>query len=453
MPREALLEAANAALERLGAAPSDVRRWFVPGRLEVLGKHTDYAGGRSLLCAVERGICFAVAPRADGRLRVVDAARRREAAFTIAPDLAPAPGHWSNYPITVARRLARDFGGALAGAEIAFASDLPSAAGMSSSSALVVGFFTALADVNDLERRPEYVANIKATEDLAGYLGTVENGRSFGSLEGDRGVGTAGGSEDHTAILCCRAEQLSQYAFCPIRHERSVRLPPAWVFAVAVSGVAADKSAAARDAYNRASRAADVMLQAWRAATGRTDPCLAEAVAASPDAPERMRKAVRDAAAAPYPPRALLDRLEQFLAESTEIIPEAGDCLARGDVEGIGLLVDRSQRMAERLLGNQVPETVALARSARGLGPRHHQGPPPGPGGPHVLRLVPSARLCNLNRWKRATSPGVDTPCSQLHVLKSLGWSCGRTLTDGRLTPSQYLGLPEGDPAGGHHAC
>ena len=32
--------------------------WFVPGRIEVLGKHTDYAGGRSLLAAVDRGITF-----------------------------------------------------------------------------------------------------------------------------------------------------------------------------------------------------------------------------------------------------------------------------------------------------------------------------------------------------------------------------------------------------------
>jgi hypothetical protein len=35
---------------------SDLRAYFVPGRVEVLGKHTDYAGGRSLLAAVERGI-------------------------------------------------------------------------------------------------------------------------------------------------------------------------------------------------------------------------------------------------------------------------------------------------------------------------------------------------------------------------------------------------------------
>jgi len=402
MPHEALLVAANAALDALGAPSSDVRRYFVPGRLEVLGKHTDYAGGRSLLCAVERGICFAFAPRADARLRIVDAGRGREAEFTIAPDLAGASGHWSNYPMTVARRLARNFSGNLTGADIAFASNLPSAAGMSSSSALVVGFFVALADVNVLERRREYTENIAQLEDLAGYLGTVENGRSFGSLEGDSGVGTAGGSEDHAAILCCRADQLSQYAFCPIRHERSVRLPGGWVFAIGVSGVVSDKSAKTRDAYNRAARTVDVMLQAWRAATGRTDQYLADAVASSRDAPDRMREILRDAAAAPFPPRMLLDRLEQFLAESTEIIPEVGDCLARGDVEGIGLPVDRSQRMAERLLGNQVPETIALVRSARALGAAAASAFGAGFGGA-VWALVERQRADDfLGRWADA---------------------------------------------------
>jgi len=38
---------------------------FVPGRIEVLGKHTDYAGGRSLVCATERGFRFI--PAATGR--------------------------------------------------------------------------------------------------------------------------------------------------------------------------------------------------------------------------------------------------------------------------------------------------------------------------------------------------------------------------------------------------
>ncbi len=367
MPKEALLEAANRALQQLGGASAEVRRYVVPGRIEVLGKHTDYAGGRSLLCAAERGIVFAAAPRTDHRLRIVDALSGGEADFTIAADLKGAPGHWANYPMTVARRLARNFG-ALRGADIAFASDLPPAAGMSSSSALVVGFASLLSDINELERRPEYTATIRGHEELAAYLATVENGRSFGSLEGDRGVGTAGGSEDHTAILCCRRDQLSQYAFSPVRHERSVRLPPRWTFAIGVSGVAADKNAAAQDAYNRAARTVDVLMQAWRAATGRTDGRLADAVASASDAPDRMREILREASSAPFAPQALLDRFEQFLAESTEIIPAVGDCLAQGDVEGIGLMVDRSQRMAERLLQNQVPETVALARSARSLG-------------------------------------------------------------------------------------
>jgi galactokinase len=368
MSHDALLESAVTALGALGVAPADARKIFVPGRLEVLGKHTDYAGGRSLLCAAERGICFAYAPRSDDRVRIADARTRSDLDFAIGPSLRSASGHWANYPMTVARRLARNFPGPLAGADVAFASDLAPAAGMSSSSALVVGFFTVLADANQLERRHEYADAIHSREDLAGYLGAVEAGRGFGSLKGDTGVGTAGGSEDHTAILCCRPNQLSQYAFCPIRHERSIPFPQGWIFAVAVSGVMADKNAAARESYNRTAYALDGIMQSWRAATGRADLWLADAVASAPDAPERMRTILKEQPAPTFSPQALLERFEQFLVESTEIVPEAGEYLARGDVEGIGLLVDRSQRAAERWLGNQVRETIGLARSARKLG-------------------------------------------------------------------------------------
>jgi len=56
-----------------GRACKSAPRWFVPGRIEVLGKHTDYAGGRSLLCAVERGFCVVARPRADNIVRIADA--------------------------------------------------------------------------------------------------------------------------------------------------------------------------------------------------------------------------------------------------------------------------------------------------------------------------------------------------------------------------------------------
>ena len=126
------------------------------------------------------------------------------ARFEIDADLQPTIGHWSNYPMTVARRIARNFPGGLRGAEMAVASDLPIASGMSSSSALMVTCFLMLADINDLADRPEYNADIHSPEELAGYLGAVENGQTFGGLVGDAGVGTFGGSEDHTAMLCCR---------------------------------------------------------------------------------------------------------------------------------------------------------------------------------------------------------------------------------------------------------
>ena len=37
-------------------------RWFVPGRIEVLGKHTDYAGGSTLVAAVDRGVTISIEP-------------------------------------------------------------------------------------------------------------------------------------------------------------------------------------------------------------------------------------------------------------------------------------------------------------------------------------------------------------------------------------------------------
>ena len=49
--------------------------FFVPGRIEVLGKHTDYAGGRSLLSAVERGFVAVARHRTDTVVRVIDAVR------------------------------------------------------------------------------------------------------------------------------------------------------------------------------------------------------------------------------------------------------------------------------------------------------------------------------------------------------------------------------------------
>jgi galactokinase len=307
--------------------------------------------------------------------------------------------------MTVARRIARDFPTLprVRGADIIFASDLPRASGMSSSSALIVATFLALADANELRSLPEFARHVGDNEHLAGYLGAVENGWSFGGLAGDTGVGTLGGSEDHTAILCARADELVQYSFLPVRFERAVVLPDGYCFAIAVSGVRAEKTGAARERYNRASRGMSVIVDIWRHATGRADSTAAGAIASSPYALDQLREivAAADPSAAGFTAPELLARLDHFVGESEEIVPAAADALALGDLTAFGAIVDRSHERAERLLENQIPETMELFRSARELGAAAASAFGAGFGG-SVWALVHSSDANEfLRRWEQ----------------------------------------------------
>ena len=394
--------------------PARSRRtaFFVPGRIEVLGKHTDYAGGRSLLCAASHGFCLVGQLRADSRVRVISAATGSEAEWVIGPDLQPVLGDWSNYPATVVRRLARNFPEMTAGADLAFDSDLPPASGMSSSSAFMIAVFLALADLNGLGQSPAYREAISSREALAAYLATIENGRSFGALAGDRGVGTFGGSEDHTAILCCKAGTLSQYRFGPVTFERDLAVAPGLAFLVAFSGVLAEKTAAAMATYNRASLAAARILAIWQQASGCSAPTLESAAAASAGAPDDIRRAIVEAGDDEFGTGCLLERFDQFLLESRAIVPEAGDALIRGDLARFGALVDRSQEAAERWLGNQIPETVTLAREARRLGAAAASAFGGGFGG-SVWALVPRDRAGSFAReWHAAYRERFPGPAS-----------------------------------------
>src|ERR1700722_6583154 len=96
--RAALFRQCDSALrDELPCAASPIRGptlgLFVPGRIEVLGKHTDYAGGRSLLCAIERGTCVAARKRSDSAINIFDAADGRSLNFDFSADIdIPAQG-------------------------------------------------------------------------------------------------------------------------------------------------------------------------------------------------------------------------------------------------------------------------------------------------------------------------------------------------------------------------
>jgi galactokinase len=334
--------------------------WFVPGRIEILGKHTDYGGGRSLVCAVERGLSVVSAARNDGRLTVTDT--RRQSSVVLDPEAPASSVSWTTYPATVFARVRRNFPDRIRGADVLFESDLPSASGMSSSSAVMIAVLLALAHSSTLDATPEWTANIESDEDLAAYAATIENGSGFRGLVGEAGVGTRGGSEDHTAILCSRPGRAAQYSFRPTRHERWVALAPELVFAIAVSGVRAQKTGNAREDYNRAARGIERILELWRSVSGRDDSTLAEAIASAPDAAAHIRAIVAE-----REPQ-LVDRFDHFVEESMVLVPAGGGELERNELDAFGITAARSQDLAERRLGNQVPETISLARLARERG-------------------------------------------------------------------------------------
>ncbi|MFV0407056.1 MAG: galactokinase family protein [Propioniciclava sp.] len=338
--------------------------WFVPGRLEVLGKHTDYAGGRSLLAAVDRGITVTAQL---GTMSIVARSNATDDPVTLRAGLDPQlpRGHWGHYLQTVIDRLTTNFG-PLAPARLSVESTLPLASGLSSSSALIVAVALALADANDLPETAAWQDTIADRRDLAGYLACIENGETFKQLIGQRGVGTFGGSEDHTGMLCCRSGGLTQFSFCPILEERSVPFPEGYVFVIAVSGVAAEKTGAARELYNRAAGATRELVTRWNRVADTPVAALADIVnAESGDVDHGQLARLRELAA---DEPGLQRRLHQFVAESTRIVPAAGDALAAGDLEAFGVLVDESQRLAEDELGNQIDQTHFLVSCARERG-------------------------------------------------------------------------------------
>jgi len=108
-----------------------------PGRVELAGNHTDYNGGLVLPCAVDRYTVIVAAPRDDRSCRVFSMNLDDSVAFDV-DDLQPDPQHgWGDYLKGVIDQLSRA-GVKVAGFDACLVSNVPVAAGMSSSAALEV---------------------------------------------------------------------------------------------------------------------------------------------------------------------------------------------------------------------------------------------------------------------------------------------------------------------------
>jgi galactokinase len=336
---------------------------FVPGRIEILGKHTDYAGGSSIVAASSLGIQFAFRARRDQIVNIHAIDLQDQIAIDHSKEDSWPQGHWAAYPQQVVHRTFNNFPTARYGADIIISSSLPIASGMSSSSALVIGVFLCLSTINELNLDDSYRKNISSDLDLADFLSTVENGGSYRELIGSTGVGTLGGSEDHTAILASRPDKLGWFSYRPTTSIKYLPFPEDFSIVVASSGVTAQKSGNAMEDYNRASRLCTEIVTIWNKANSATHSHLGEIVSQFDFSTSTMRKALT-AAGRPD----LVKRFSHFYFENKEILPQFADALKDADMQKVSDLVFRSFELADELLGNQIPETRFLVQSAAKLG-------------------------------------------------------------------------------------
>ena len=225
-----------------------------PGRINLMGRHIDHQGGTVNVMAVNREITLVAAPRNDDVVSLTNTDEKHfsEQVFRISDLVAnlnwddwqhvidgpriqrmldAARGDWANYVKAAILRLQEQFRDRrLRGLDIMVSGDIPMGAGLSSSSALVVGAAQA---VNTFNRLPV-------------------SGRRLVSLcgEGEWFVGTRGGAADHAAIKLSRRGYVTRVGFFPFRIEDSAKFPPGYNLVVCNSGVYAGKSKGARNTFN-----------------------------------------------------------------------------------------------------------------------------------------------------------------------------------------------------------
>ena len=244
----------EAALETFTAAygAGEVFIFRAPGRVNLIGEHTDYNHGYVLPVALDKDALLLARSRSDGtvRLRNVEA-DYPPLSFAISREITPGPpGDWGNYAKGAAQELARQLGRDLRGLDGLVASQppygVPRGVGLSSSSALTVVAAVALAHLNGWH--PEDVTLARLCSEAEWYVGTRGGVMDqFIALCGQRG---------HALFLDCRPDTAGRYAM------EHIPLPQGYRLLIADSGV---RHRNVRGAFNQrvaACRAGVRLLQA-----------------------------------------------------------------------------------------------------------------------------------------------------------------------------------------------
>jgi galactokinase len=205
--------AARRFAEQFGADPGGI--WQAPGRVNLIGEHTDYNDGFALPFAIGAKVSVAATRRQDG-LMLLTSCQEAEGAVAVAvADLEPGsvPG-WAAYPAGVAWAL-RSAGHPVGGISLAVDADLVAGSGLSSSAALECATALALIDLHEIA--------VPRTE-LARLARLAENdfvGAPTGIMDQ---TAVLRGEADHVLLLDCRTGATSQIAFDPARSGLTVMI-------------------------------------------------------------------------------------------------------------------------------------------------------------------------------------------------------------------------------------
>ncbi len=211
-----------------GGSPSI--RVIAPGRVNLIGEHTDYNGLPVFPMAIQRRIYMAIRPHPGRTVRAVNADSRypvRE--FEVSDAIEPGdPGDWGNYLKAAAQKLAA-LHGPLSGFDAVVDGDVPPSAGLSSSSALVVASALALMAANHIPLEREALMPLLA--------------------DAEHYVGTRGGGMDQAISLGGQRGMAVKIDFDPLSLTHAP-VPTDWQFIIAHSLVTAEKSGRVREQYN-----------------------------------------------------------------------------------------------------------------------------------------------------------------------------------------------------------
>jgi galactokinase len=179
-------KAARRSIEKLKQMEKAVVA-FAPGRVELLGNHTDYNEGVALAAAIDRGITIRAEKLGADVIEVISETNGRRVTVPL-PHLAPlGEERWANYPIGVIKSL-REAGFDIGGLRLQVSSDLAPGSGLSSSAAFEVATAVAALELFELHADPMILARLcqKAENNFVGVRsGLLDQATSVFGKEGE----------------------------------------------------------------------------------------------------------------------------------------------------------------------------------------------------------------------------------------------------------------------------